>query len=390
MTEENNTKIVRHGYFLGKIEPSRIETILKKIKILLEEKLEESKTDTEKYRILQEIKKAITKEGFFSNTHQKDLATDYNFSNQEINWLEKHSENEWLDYMVFRYKFKLYPGQRKINDFPLHLLIELVSFCNLKCVMCFQSDPLFKKEKQGTMSWELLKKVIKEAKENNCGAITIASRGEPTLHPEFGKMLQYVAETGFMEIKINTNGMLLTEKKCHEILKANINEVVFSIDACNKKTYEKLRRGANFEKVVSNVEMFHKIRKEQYPNSITTTRVAGVQVTKEQNLEEMHAFWKDKVDEVMMKKAVERWDTYNNPESTVKTPCKLLWERMYIWFEGTTNPCDFDWQSNLTIGNVKERKIIDIWKGPEYEELRKKHLTGKRNKINPCDKCTLI
>ena len=62
---------------------------------------------------------------------------------------------------------------------------------------------------------------------------------------------------------------------------------------------------------------------------------------------------------------------------------------MYVWFDGKYNPCDADYKSYLSYGNAKNSSIIEVWNSPELKELRSKHLKGKRNKINPCDRCGL-
>ena len=67
-------------------------------------------------------------------------------------------------------------------EVPLYLLIEPVSTCNLRCPFCFQVDKTFtRKPYMGTMNIDLFKKIIDEANEIGVGAITLASRGEPTL-----------------------------------------------------------------------------------------------------------------------------------------------------------------------------------------------------------------
>ena len=43
------------------------------------------------------------------------------------------------------------------------------------------------------MKFDLFKKIIDEADEFKVGAITLASRGEPTLHKQLGEMLKYAA-----------------------------------------------------------------------------------------------------------------------------------------------------------------------------------------------------
>ena len=109
------------------------------------------------------------------------------------------------------------------------------------------------------------------------GAITLASRGEPTMHKKFGEMLSYVNEKeNIFEVKVNTNGTFLTDDICHAIFKNNVTQMVISSDHYIKEDYERLRVGSNFEKVVSNVDNLFNIRKKFYPNSITEIRISGV------------------------------------------------------------------------------------------------------------------
>ena len=50
--------------------------------------------------------------------------------------------------------------------------------------MCFQTDKSFTtNEYMGTMDLDLFKKVVDMSCDEGIGAITLASRGEPTLHP---------------------------------------------------------------------------------------------------------------------------------------------------------------------------------------------------------------
>ena len=99
---------------------------------------------------------------------------------QEAFFLNNNPEGVWADYLIFRYKFKTFPKERIVSDFPIYLLIEPVSACNLRCIMCFQIDDSFNsnKELMGNMDLQLFKKIIDEAYANGTKAITLASRGE--------------------------------------------------------------------------------------------------------------------------------------------------------------------------------------------------------------------
>ena len=310
---------------------------------------------------------------------------------QELHWLDKHDETDWVDYLVHRYKFRTFPKLQKVANFPPYLLIEPTSICNLRCVMCFQIDETFTRDKSmmGLMSWELFTSVVDQAAENGCDAITMASRGEPTLHKRFGEMLHYIRKKGFLDTKINTNATLLNEALIRDILGSEVANVTFSVDAITAESYEKIRVRGKFDQVLDNVKLFNKIRAEDFPNSKTTTRISGVAVDPDQNPEEMEQFWSDLVDEVVIVPSLPRWDSYNNPRFMRNEACEILYSRMYVWWDGTCNPCDFDYKSLLTVGNANTQSLVDIWKSEKYTRFRTLHENMRRSELNPCDRCPL-
>lgn len=310
---------------------------------------------------------------------------------QELHWLDKHDETDWVDYLVHRYKFRTFPKLQKVANFPPYLLIEPTSICNLRCVMCFQIDETFTRDKSmmGLMSWELFTSVVDQAAENGCDAITMASRGEPTLHKRFGEMLHYIRKKGFLDTKINTNATLLNEALIRDILGSEVANVTFSVDAITAESYEKIRVRGKFDQVLDNIKLFNKIRAEDFPNSKTTTRISGVAVDPDQNPEEMEQFWSDLVDEVVIVPSLPRWDSYNNPRFMRNEACEILYSRMYVWWDGTCNPCDFDYKSLLTVGNANTQSLVDIWKSEKYTRFRTLHENMRRSELNPCDRCPL-
>ena len=131
---------------------------------------------------------------------------DFFLKNLKIKFrLNKHEEiyilhnqkdiNKVFNYLVFRNRFRE-SGAKKISfNSPTYLLIEPVSTCNLRCPFCFQTDKSFtKKPFMGVMDFDLFKKIVDEADNLKVGAITLASRGEPTLHKKYKEMIKYVGE----------------------------------------------------------------------------------------------------------------------------------------------------------------------------------------------------
>ena len=311
-------------------------------------------------------------------------------SPQEIHFLNSNAENLWSEYLIFRYKFENFPIKRIVADFPIYVLIEPVSACNLRCIMCFQIDKTFSDDKNfmGNMDISLFKKIIDECETGGTKAITLASRGEPTLHPQLGEMLEYCSDK-FLELKLNTNATKLTEKLCRQILKSGVTDLVYSVDSYTKGEYESIRVQGVFEEVLNNIKRFKEIKK-QYSNSKCATRISGVKVNPEQDPQKFKDFWQQHVDHVVMVEMENRWDTYNNPvEIAGKNPCQYLWERMYVWYDGVCNPCDADYKSKLSVGSVNNLSIKEIWNGPRYREIRELHANGKRNSCFPCNRCPI-
>ena len=83
-------------------------------------------------------------------------------------------------------------------------------------------------------------------------------------------------------------------------------------------------------------------------------------------------------------------NVYDSKLIEVPSPCSDLWRRMFIWWDGLANPCDVDYKSKLSLGEVKKKSITDIWKSKEYNELREAHLNKNRSKVDPCNKCNVI
>ena len=167
---------------------------------------------------------------------EKNKSLPFKFNSQELLYFKKHEKSSWVDYFLFRYKFRKFPKEKIVSNFPIYVLIEPVSTCNIRCTMCFQIDKTFtKKPFMGTMNINFFKKIIDDCHANGTKAITLASRGEPTLHPKLPEMLDYVSNK-FLEVKLNTNATKLSENLIRKILETNVNELVYSVDEADDTT----------------------------------------------------------------------------------------------------------------------------------------------------------
>ena len=315
----------------------------------------------------------------------------FKLSDYVLRELKTLEEKDTLDYLIHRYRYEIFPQLNKLHDFPPYLQIEPSSICNYRCVFCYQTDNFFNKKSQGhmgKMNYEMFKNIVDQA-EGNVQFLSLASRGEPLLCPDIDKMLDYTRDK-FYNLKINTNAYNLNEKLAHTILKSGVKTLVFSVDAADKKLYEKLRVHGKFEKVYDNIKRFIEIKNKHYSNSKIITRVSGVKVSDDQKLDEMTNLWSGLVDQIAFVNFIPWVDTYNDEINNIKAPCSDLWRRMFVWWNGETNPCDYDYKSELKLDNILENNIKEVWNSEKYNELRFAHINKNRKKIFPCDRCKTV
>jgi radical SAM protein with 4Fe4S-binding SPASM domain len=313
---------------------------------------------------------------------------DFVFSEHELFQTKNLSDNDLIRYVIYRYEFNIFPKIKKIKDYPLNVQLELSSICNLRCIMCYQHDKSFSSKSKGFMGYmnlDLFKKIIDEL-EGKLEAITFASRGEPTLNKDLEKYLKY-CEKKFIGLKLNTNATMFNEKIINVLLSSDLETLVISADAPDKEFYERIRVNAKFDKLIKNLELFKNIKEKKYKNSQLKVRVSGVKINNNQSFEKMYNFYSQYADEVSLMDYLPWQNSYDNEINDVSSPCSELYRMMYIFWDGTVNPCDFDYKNTLSKWNAKTQTVKDIWKSKYYNELRDKHSSNRRKDIEPCKRC---
>lgn len=196
-------------------------------------------------------------------------------------------------------------------DYPETLGLSYDSSCNLYCSTCRNERYIAK----GKDSEKLRKitEIVKDEYLENVKFLILAGDGEVFMSPEY-QSVYTDSRCNPDYIRILSNGMLFTENKWHDLV-AGKNAVImatFSIDAATKETYERIRRGGNFDIIRKNMEFASKLRKS---GELRYFRMNFV--VQRENYEEMIAFtkWGEElgVDEVFFTKIL-NWGTYTADE----------------------------------------------------------------------------
>ncbi len=307
---------------------------------------------------------------------------------EEINRLD---DADLPRYLIHRYRYEIFPQTRTLDKFPPYLNIEPSSICNYRCVFCYQTDKKFTDRKSGHMGYmdvDTFCRIIDQA-EGNIEFISLASRGEPLLCPNIEEMLAYTQDK-FLNLKMNTNASMLDERKSHAILQSGVNTLVFSADAADETLYSELRVNGSLTRILNNIKLFQQIKSKHYSNSKLITRVSGVKFDARQSLDEMEEYWGELVDQVAFVNYNPIENIYESPTNKIESHCSELWRRMFIWWDGKVNPCENDYQSYLSPGNILSQDLSSLWRSQKYELIRKVHSSQKRSSISPCDQCSLV
>lgn len=162
-----------------------------------------------------------------------------------------------------RMKLMLIAAGRKTGMRYLGVFIDPVMACNIRCRMCYFSDPAKRPAPQGLMSdaqIEALKKSVlpKALKmQIGCGA-------EPTLYRHLPQLIKAGKECGVPYIEMTTNGQLLTTESLTAAIEAGLNGITLSLHGTTRETFEYLMDGASYDKLLNLLDTLRAIR-EAHP-----------------------------------------------------------------------------------------------------------------------------
>ena len=154
----------------------------------------------------------------------------------------------------------LYESKEQAPHRYMTAVIDISNKCNLRCRMCYFSHDSYYYVKPGFMSPETFTNVA-DVVLPHAGTLTLSCGSEPLCSPYFVEILKITSKYELQNLDFCTNGILLTKKRADAVIESGVTEIMFSVDAATKETYEYIRRGADFGRLLRNIEYLVK-RKE--------------------------------------------------------------------------------------------------------------------------------
>ncbi|MCL4492441.1 MAG: radical SAM protein [Nitrospirae bacterium] len=279
------------------------------------------------------------------------------------------------------------------GDFPKVVLIDTVSFCNLRCSMCVHREMTRKK---GIMPWELFIKIIDEISEVEKNTrVWMVFFGEALIlkrrRPSIFDMITYAKKKGLTDVVLNSNANLLDEDAAKNLIQAGLDTIYFGIDAFTPQTYAHLRVGGNYEKTVNNILNLIHLKKSMGTKSPEIfVQFVEMDINKDEK-ESFIRYWTEQEANVKIRPKVS-WAGKIDASNLVlgnkdRWPCYWAMRTMSITDTGKAVTCAVDLDAQFIAGDINKQSLKEVWNGT-LKDLRKLHI-GKRfdNLPESCRNC---
>tara|TARA_B100000214_G_scaffold333668_1_gene275875 strand:- start:593 stop:1672 length:1080 start_codon:yes stop_codon:yes gene_type:complete len=162
------------------------------------------------------------------------------------------------------------PFEQRVRNRPRyrikHLRLAIDDSCNLRCPSC-RKDLIFHKEGSaydlGIKLADKINDFVNDWDHRYMLQIHMGSDGDPFASHVYRYFMETTPERDNVKYSILTNGLMFKDfhNKTPYVIE-NLLELGVSIDGATEKTYEQLRLGGKWEKIIENLEFMAKLKRE--------------------------------------------------------------------------------------------------------------------------------
>ena len=238
---------------------------------------------------------------------------------------------------------------------PTWIELSLIDVCNRKCTFCPKADEKVAPDTFQKMSRKIIDEIHDQLLEIHFeGTISLCGYGEPLLHKDISYIVKKLSNVS--KVEVITNGDVLSPKRLQDLYISDVSKVLVSM-------YDGPEQIKKFNDMT---------KKANVPEDLVILRDR----------------WYDKHNDFGVK-LTNRAGTINtgDQEKIGKyTNCFYPTYQMLIDWNGNVYLCPQDWQRKVSMGNIMQETIFQVWTGKTITEYRKKLLSGKRCS-GPCKSC---
>ena len=279
--------------------------------------------------------------------------------------------------------------------FPKYIEIEITSKCNAHCIMC----PTNLVREQPSMPQAIFDGIVDElaAHADWIERVTLPVLGEPLLDNRLEAWIASLKGIGIKSVMINSNASLMTAKRAEALLEAGVDCVDFSVDGATRETFEGIRTRLKFDRCVANIETFLETR-ERLGRDVPVRVRMTVFESNAGEFDDFVAFWHQRLGpgDGAYGKYLHHWaqgvassitEGFDHRERMNATSCISPWGSLCIFSDGRVPLCCHYFNGEVTVGNVTETPIREIWQGAIISAIREGHWRKGRNAVENCVDC---
>ena len=311
--------------------------------------------------------------------------------------------------LFFQYCFSILIKKPKLSAKPVSLSIEPTNICNLHCPECLTGNGKLVRNR-GKLSQDDFKRIIEQVYKELC-YLLLYFQGEPFLHPQFLDLVKYAKSKGIF-VATSTNGHFLSETNAEAIIRSKLDFLIISLDGVTQESYRKYRKGGDFAKVIAGIKTLVKAKKElkvNYPlielqfiafrhneREIEQFKELGRELGVERAVIKSAQIYHPQQSSEILPPENPNFSRYKRSESGEfyllrknRKYCWRQWSSAVITWDGDVVPCCFDKDAEYAYGNLKERRLSELWKN-QYAGKFRKALFQHRNLPEVCKNCPEI
>ena len=152
------------------------------------------------------------------------------------------------------------------NEIPTdtikNIRLAIDDSCNLSCPSCRTNKIFYKAGKLLNQRIQLAQQIIEYvAVQKHQINLHVGSDGDPFASLVYRYFIKNVKNFSHVRFSIQTNGLLIKKMhQRHEDMFKKLDVLNISIDGASRKSYEHLRRGGSFDKIIENLEFVASIK----------------------------------------------------------------------------------------------------------------------------------
>jgi len=278
-----------------------------------------------------------------------------------------------MSYYLYRVKWWWCEHSYWIPKVPLHLDLELTNQCNLSCIMCRHG--INPDSNQGQMDFEFAKSLIDQAVDIGIYSVKFQFRGESALYKKLEKLIIYSKNKGIHHTQLNTNLVAFNKERLIQICESGLDRLIISIDGATSGTYEKIRVGAKWSRLVYLLGVIR---------LIDIKPIIRIQmVHQDLNNQEIDTFlgkFRHLCNELHIK------TVRDANQGGARKSCAQPRQRIVVSWNGDVFGCCNAWYNESFVGRISDTFTLkSIWNSAEFKKLRKN--AKNPNSAEPCKSC---